>query len=206
MTQTRLGQALGLSQPAVSRLENAAREPTRPASWRRPPRTWTSRPTSSGCPVSRRSATRPQATGDQRTRRSPAPARRPRSCPGRRSCRRGRGCSPSPSRRSPRTASPAAPGSACPAGYSTATPKPWPPDTGHAKQRALLLLGIAAGHLAAGRVEGAFALAIRALEAGLQYRSGRIVERARAVRRSLALSSPPRVVRDFDERLHGVHL
>lgn len=78
--------------------------------------------------------------------------------------------------------------------------------TGHAKQRALLLLDIAAGHLAAGRVEGAFAVATRALEAGLKYRSGRIVERARALRRSLALSSPPRVVRDFDERLHGVYL
>lgn len=78
--------------------------------------------------------------------------------------------------------------------------------TGHAKQRALLLLDIAAGHLAAGRVEGAFAVATRALEAGLHYRSGRIVERARAVRRSLALASPPRVVRDFDERLHGVYL
>ncbi|MFD7705480.1 helix-turn-helix domain-containing protein [Streptomyces caelestis] len=78
--------------------------------------------------------------------------------------------------------------------------------TGHAKQRALLLLDIAAGQLAAGRIEGAFALATRALEAGLHYRSGRIVERARAVRRSLALSSPPRVVRDFDERLHGVYL
>ncbi|MGW7385321.1 helix-turn-helix domain-containing protein [Streptomyces sp. NPDC054794] len=78
--------------------------------------------------------------------------------------------------------------------------------TGHAKQRALLLLDIAAGHLAAGRVEGAFSLATRALESGLHYRSGRIVERARAVRRSLALSSPPKVVRDFDERLHGVYL
>jgi hypothetical protein len=78
--------------------------------------------------------------------------------------------------------------------------------TGHAKQRALLLLDIAAGHLAAGRVEGAFAVATRALETGLNYRSGRIVERARTVRRSLALSSPPRVVRDFDERLHGVYL
>ncbi len=44
--------------------------------------------------------------------------------------------------------------------------------TGHAKQRALLLLDIAAGHLAAGRVEGAFAVATRALEAGLKYRSG----------------------------------
>nr|WP_203695957.1 helix-turn-helix transcriptional regulator [Streptomyces rubrogriseus] len=78
--------------------------------------------------------------------------------------------------------------------------------TGHAKQRALLMLDIAAGHLAGGRVEAAFALASSALDTGLQYRSGRIVERARAVRRSLTTASPPKVVRDFDERLHGVYL
>ncbi|MER5227695.1 DNA-binding protein [Streptomyces flaveus] len=78
--------------------------------------------------------------------------------------------------------------------------------TGHAKQRALLVLDIAAGHLAGGRIEAAFALASHALDTGLQYRSGRIVERARTVRRSLTTSSPPKVVRDFDERLHGVYL
>ncbi|WP_030338465.1 hypothetical protein [Streptomyces sp. NRRL S-1022] len=76
--------------------------------------------------------------------------------------------------------------------------------TGHAKLRAVL--DIAAGHLAGGRVEAAFALASRALEAGLRYRSGRTVERARHLRRSLTTSSPPKVVRDFDERLHGVYL
>jgi hypothetical protein len=78
--------------------------------------------------------------------------------------------------------------------------------TGHAKQRALVALDIAAGHLSVGRVEAAFALASRAMDTGLQYRSGRIVERARALRRSLATSSPPKVVRDFDERLHDVYL
>ncbi|UKY54939.1 hypothetical protein [Streptomyces inhibens] len=78
--------------------------------------------------------------------------------------------------------------------------------TGHAKQRALLVLDIAAGHLAGGQIEAAFALAGRALETGLQYRSGRIVERVRAVRRSLTSGAPPRVVRDLDERLHGVCL
>ncbi|MFJ6136603.1 helix-turn-helix domain-containing protein [Kitasatospora sp. NPDC092286] len=78
--------------------------------------------------------------------------------------------------------------------------------TGHAKQRALLVLDIAAGHLAAGRIEAAFALASRAMDTGLHYRSGRIVERARALRRSLTTSSPPKVVRDFDEHLHGVYL
>ncbi|MFF4717373.1 hypothetical protein ACFY2V_39160 [Streptomyces eurythermus] len=55
-------------------------------------------------------------------------------------------------------------------------------------------------------MEAAFPLASRALEAGLRYRSGRIVERARGVRRSLTTSSPPKVVPDFDERLHGVYL
>ncbi|MEV7360026.1 helix-turn-helix transcriptional regulator [Kitasatospora sp. NPDC091276] len=80
------------------------------------------------------------------------------------------------------------------------------PATSHAKQRALLLLDIAAGHLAAGRIEAAFALATQALEIGLQYRSGRIVERARALRRSFSTSSPSRAVREFDERLHGVYL
>ncbi|GGV03571.1 hypothetical protein GCM10010211_83500 [Streptomyces albospinus] len=46
----------------------------------------------------------------------------------------------------------------------------------------------------------------RCLETGLRYRSGRIVERVRAVRRSLTSSAPPKVVRDLDERLHGVYL
>ncbi|MGW6917491.1 hypothetical protein ACWGB8_27210 [Kitasatospora sp. NPDC054939] len=76
--------------------------------------------------------------------------------------------------------------------------------TGHAKQRALLMLDIAAGHLAAGRIDGAFA--DRALDIGLSYRSGRIVDRARRLRRTLTTTSPPKVVRDFDERLHGVYL
>ncbi|WP_280703630.1 hypothetical protein [Kitasatospora sp. GP82] len=78
--------------------------------------------------------------------------------------------------------------------------------TAHPKQRALLVLDIAAGHATAGRIEAAFSLASRALQIGLQYRSGRIVEQARAVRRLLTSNAPPKVVRDFDERLHGVYL
>ncbi|MFE5826491.1 hypothetical protein ACFQ7B_32675 [Streptomyces erythrochromogenes] len=74
------------------------------------------------------------------------------------------------------------------------------------KQRALIVLDLAAGHLAAGRVEAAFALAGRAVDTGLKYRSGRIVDRARAVRRTLTLTSPPKVVREFDERLHDVYM
>ncbi|MFI6347720.1 helix-turn-helix domain-containing protein [Streptomyces sp. NPDC050560] len=77
--------------------------------------------------------------------------------------------------------------------------------SGHEKQRALLLLDLASSRLAAGRVDGAFSLATRALDAGIRYRSGRIVERARAVRRQYP-SGAPRVVRDFDDRLHDVYL
>ncbi|MDH6112933.1 transcriptional regulator with XRE-family HTH domain [Kitasatospora sp. MAP12-15] len=78
--------------------------------------------------------------------------------------------------------------------------------TGHVKQRALLVLDIATGHLAAGRLEAAFAFAGQALDAGVRYRSGRIVERARGLRRTLGSAAAPKVVRDFDERLRGVYL
>ncbi|MBO8187951.1 hypothetical protein [Streptomyces spirodelae] len=46
----------------------------------------------------------------------------------------------------------------------------------------------------------------QAVETGVRYRSGRIIERARALRRSFSSSSLPRVVRDFDDRLYGVYL
>ncbi|MGV9263539.1 helix-turn-helix domain-containing protein [Kitasatospora sp. NPDC003701] len=78
--------------------------------------------------------------------------------------------------------------------------------TGHVKQRALLALDVAAGHLAAGRVEAAFALASDAVGVGQEFRSGRIVERARAVRRSFVTASLPKAVREFDERLYDVYL
>ena len=78
--------------------------------------------------------------------------------------------------------------------------------TGHANQRALLVLDIAAGHLAAGRLDAAFALAARAVDTGISYRPGRIVDRARALRRIITSATPPKVVREFDERLHAVYL
>ncbi|MGW5002504.1 helix-turn-helix domain-containing protein [Streptomyces hydrogenans] len=78
--------------------------------------------------------------------------------------------------------------------------------TGHAKQRALLLLDIASGHLAAGRIDMAFAKAREALETGTQYRSGRIVEAARTLRGKLPTSRPPRTVQEFDEQIRDVYL
>lgn len=76
----------------------------------------------------------------------------------------------------------------------------------HAKQRALLQLDLAAGHLASGRLEAAYLLAAQAVETGLRYRSGRVVDRARIFRRAYTSSTPPKIVRDFDEKLHGVYL
>ncbi|MEU0809119.1 helix-turn-helix transcriptional regulator [Streptomyces sp. NPDC005970] len=76
----------------------------------------------------------------------------------------------------------------------------------HEKQRALLALDLASAHMVEGRLDGAFAMAARALEAGVRYRSGRIIERARSLRRAYTSPTPPRVVRDFDDRLHGIYL
>nr|WP_322785159.1 helix-turn-helix transcriptional regulator [Streptomyces sp. MA3_2.13] len=78
--------------------------------------------------------------------------------------------------------------------------------SGHEKQRALILLDIAQGHMAAGRIDGAFTIARSALDTGLHYRSGRIIDRARALRRAYTPTTPPRVVREFDDRLHGIYL
>ncbi|WP_406483581.1 hypothetical protein [Streptomyces sp. NBC_01615] len=78
--------------------------------------------------------------------------------------------------------------------------------SGHVKQRALLTLDVATGHLSTGRVDSAFALATRAVQDGVRLRSGRIVERARAFRRSYATATPPGIVRDFDTLLHDTYL
>ncbi|WP_097232485.1 helix-turn-helix domain-containing protein [Streptomyces zhaozhouensis] len=78
--------------------------------------------------------------------------------------------------------------------------------SGHEKQRALALLDIAQGHIAAGRLDAAFTIGRSALESGLRHRSGRIVERARVLRRSYRATTPPQVVREFDERLHSTYM
>ncbi|MDX3611963.1 helix-turn-helix domain-containing protein [Streptomyces europaeiscabiei] len=76
----------------------------------------------------------------------------------------------------------------------------------HEKQRALLGLDVASGHMASGHLDTAFALATHALDTGLRLRSGRIVERARAFRRSYSSATPPTIVRDFDAKLHDAYL
>ncbi|WP_229852705.1 DNA-binding protein [Streptomyces albospinus] len=81
-----------------------------------------------------------------------------------------------------------------------------PGSSAHAKQQALRQLDLASGHMAAGRLEAGYVLATQAVEAGLRYRSGRVVERARVFRRAYSSTTPPKIVRDFDDRLHGVYL
>ncbi|MFE0135701.1 multiprotein-bridging factor 1 family protein [Streptomyces sp. NPDC059037] len=76
----------------------------------------------------------------------------------------------------------------------------------HEKQRALLGLDVASGHMASGHLDTAFALAARSLDVGLRLRSGRVVERARTFRRSYSSATPPAVVREFDTRLHDAYL
>ncbi|MFI9718556.1 helix-turn-helix domain-containing protein [Streptomyces sp. NPDC052396] len=76
----------------------------------------------------------------------------------------------------------------------------------HEKQRALLTLDVASGHLATGHLDTAFALASQALDTGLRLRSGRVAERARIFRRSYSSSTPPAVVREFDGRLSDAYL
>lgn len=76
----------------------------------------------------------------------------------------------------------------------------------HDKQRALLTLDVATGYLATKEVDTAFSLATRALAEGVRLRSGRIVERARALRRTYVSASPPHVVREFDNQLHTAYL
>lgn len=78
--------------------------------------------------------------------------------------------------------------------------------SGHEKQRALLTLDVATGHLSTGRLDSAFALATRAVHDGVRLRSGRIVERARAFRRTYTSPTPPGIVRDFDTLLHDTYL
>jgi hypothetical protein len=78
--------------------------------------------------------------------------------------------------------------------------------SGHEKQRALLSLDVASGHMAAGRIDTAYAIATQALETGLRLRSGRVVERARGFRRGYTSMTPPRIVRSFDARLHDAYL
>ncbi|WP_306316677.1 MULTISPECIES: hypothetical protein [unclassified Streptomyces] len=76
----------------------------------------------------------------------------------------------------------------------------------HDKQRALLTLDMATGYLTAKEVDTAFTLAARSLTEGIRLRSGKIIERARSLRRTYSTPRPPSVVRDFDDQLHTTYL
>jgi transcriptional regulator with XRE-family HTH domain len=77
---------------------------------------------------------------------------------------------------------------------------------GHDKQRALLSLDVAIGYLVTHEVDTAFTLAHRALQEGVRLRSGKIVDRARLLRRAYTAPRPPSIVRELDDLLHTAYL
>ncbi|MFG2961367.1 helix-turn-helix domain-containing protein [Streptomyces sp. NPDC048291] len=78
--------------------------------------------------------------------------------------------------------------------------------SGHDKQRALLTLDVALGYLATNELDKAFGLASRALTEGVRLQSGKIVERARAFRRSYNVAVSPAMVRQFDSQLQAIYM
>lgn len=76
----------------------------------------------------------------------------------------------------------------------------------HDKQRALLHLDVAGRQLSARNVEEAFTIASHALTEGLRLRSGRIVEKARHLRRRLTQPITATSVAEFDHLLHSAYL
>lgn len=78
--------------------------------------------------------------------------------------------------------------------------------SGHDKQRALLSLDVATGYLSTREIDRAFTLALRAVTEGIRLQSGKVVERARAFRRTYTGGSQPSIVRDFDSQLQTAYL
>lgn len=75
---------------------------------------------------------------------------------------------------------------------------------GHARQRALLTLDLAEAHLLAGAADSAFAIASAALEVAAPFASGRVADRARALRRSATGRIPAAMMAQFDDRLRAI--
>lgn len=74
----------------------------------------------------------------------------------------------------------------------------------HLKQRALLLLDLAAAHIQDDSLDQGFRIALQAVEIAAGTRSERIIQRARWFRRQVTRPSLPRFVHDFDDRLRDV--
>jgi hypothetical protein len=74
---------------------------------------------------------------------------------------------------------------------------------GHAKQRGLLQLDLAEAHLQAGEADEAFRIAVEAVDLGRHIQSGRIINRARRLRRHFTGSPTHPIVRGFDDRIQS---
>ena len=76
--------------------------------------------------------------------------------------------------------------------------------TAHPRQHALLILDLAEAHLIAGDPDVAFAIGTGALEIAAPFLSGRVADRARALRRTATGHIPPGIMAEFDDRLRAM--
>ena len=73
----------------------------------------------------------------------------------------------------------------------------------HPRQQALLMLDLAEAHLVAGDPDAAFAIASGALGIAAPFSSGRVADRARALRRTATGHIAPGIMSEFDDRLRA---
>lgn len=74
----------------------------------------------------------------------------------------------------------------------------------HPRQQALLMLDLAEAHLVAGQPDVAFAIGAGALEVAAPFASGRVADRARALRRTATGHIAPGIMSEFDDRLRSM--
>jgi hypothetical protein len=86
----------------------------------------------------------------------------------------------------------------------SAAEEAWPLLIGCTTQTALWRLDHAAAHLQAGDVDEAFSIATQVLDKTKDQQSARIVERARALRRTYTAKGPPSEVLAFDEHVRAI--
>lgn len=75
--------------------------------------------------------------------------------------------------------------------------------TSHPRQQALLMLDLAESHLIAGQPDVAFAVGSDALGVAAPFASGRVADRARALRRTATGHIVPGIMAEFDDRLRA---
>lgn len=76
----------------------------------------------------------------------------------------------------------------------------------HPRQQALLMLDLAEAHMVTGDPDVAFAVAATALGIAAPFASGRVADRARALRRTATGHIAPGIMNEFDDRLRATSI